>query len=730
MVKFHLLAACSLPVISLLMASSAFAQSPSAPRTPAPTSGPQNAQGRASNASPASGQATTDDIIVTARKRNERLLDVPETINAFSGETLTKGGIRTIDDLGRAVPNINMNRRADNEPNVVIRGIGSFGNVQGVGFYVDDVQNFTDQAARLVDLERVEVLKGPQGTLYGGNSIGGAVKFVTRKPSDALESSFRVEAGERRTTNIAGSINLPITDNLFFRTSAYSDNTDGYSRNPITGINNDESREYGIRAALRYAPSDATDVLLSLRHSYLNNGGQDYVLVNAVDDYRYDNPLNVDVFNKRRIWSGTLAVNQDVGGATLTSLTSYTERRVGVHWDLDYTALDIVSTPNGKPIQKTPVFTQELRLTSKGDEPVSWIAGLYYARIRDRIIGISGPIILGTAATGGDPITLEGYRAGRSIDKNYAAFGDLTFRQGPLEITAGARLNYNDFTGSNGNIPATLSIKDTIVLPKVSASYKLKPDMLIYATAAKGYEPGKTNLFSSELFPYRAETAVNYEVGLKGQLPGGLLSYELAGFYITNKNRQFETQIKDATGTPVDLTSNIGTSRSYGGEASFTLRPVRGLTLNVNGGYLHARYRRAQFRGVNYENVTVPNAPSFSGYASADYSVPLNGALRLNLRGDVSHTSSVYWDVPNRGRQESYEVLGLRAAIASSNDTWEFAVRADNLFNKAYNTEFFYNFGGDPTLDPTRVNATCDACHLARVGQPRQVLASFSYRFR
>lgn len=729
--KFHLLAAGSWPALMLSITSSASAQSASAPPAAAPSNGPQDDGEQASNVSPAAEQAPDDrEIIVTARKRNERLLDVPETITAFSAETLTKGGIRTLDDLGRAIPNVNMNRRADNEPNVVIRGIGSFGNVQGVGFYVDDVQNFTDQSARLVDLERVEVLKGPQGTLYGGSSIGGAVKYITRKPSDAVEGSFRVEAGERRTINIAGSINLPVTDDLFFRASAYTDNSNGYSRNPITGINNDESREYGIRAALRYAPSDATDVLLSLRHSYLDNGGQDYVLVNAVDDYRYDNPLNVDVFNKRRIWSGTLSVNQDIGGVTLTSLTSYTERRVGVHWDLDYTPLDIVSTPNGRPIQKTPVFTQELRLTSNGDGPISWIVGLYHARTRDRIIGISGPIILGSVATGGDPFTIEGYRAGRSIDKNYAAFGDLTYRNGPLELTAGARLNRNKFNASNGNIPASLAIKDTVVLPKFSASYKLMPEMLLYATVAKGYEPGKANLFSTELFPYKAETAMNYEAGLKGEMSGGLLSYELAGFYITNRNRQFETQIKDATGTPVDLTSNIGTSRSYGGEASVTLRPVRGLTLNANGGYLHARYRRALFREVAYERVTVPNAPTFSGYASADYSVRLNDALRFNIRGDVSHSSRVYWDVPNRGRQESYQVVGLRAALASSNNAWEFAIRADNLFDEKYNTEFFYNFGGDPTLDPTQLNATCDACHLARVGSPRQVLASFSYRFR
>ena len=136
------------------------------------------------------------EIIVTARKRSERLQDVPVTITAFSAETLEKAGIKNVDDIGRSLPNVVLNRRGDNEPNAVIRGVGGFGNTQGVGFYVDDVRNVTDQSARLIDLERVEVLKGPQGTLYGGSSIGGAIKFVTKKPSyDGVEGHVTIEGG-------------------------------------------------------------------------------------------------------------------------------------------------------------------------------------------------------------------------------------------------------------------------------------------------------------------------------------------------------------------------------------------------------------------------------------------------------------------------------------------------------------------------------------------------------
>ena len=215
----------------------------------------------------AEGDALMEAIVVTARKRSERLIHVPETISAFSEAALERAGIKNLDTLGQSLPNTVLSRRGDNEPNVVIRGVGSFGNVQGIGFYIDDVQNFTDQASRLVDLERVEVLKGPQGTLYGGSSIGGAVKYVTRKPSQEYEGTAAIEVGQQSIVNVNGSVNLPVSNVFAVRLSGYLDTNDGFVKNNITGVNNDESEEYGFRAALRYTPTDETDINLSIRYS-------------------------------------------------------------------------------------------------------------------------------------------------------------------------------------------------------------------------------------------------------------------------------------------------------------------------------------------------------------------------------------------------------------------------------------------------------------------------------
>lgn len=685
------------------------------------------AQAPAPNGADSAVSTGVEEVVVTARKRDERLSDVPETITALSSETLERAGIKNLDDLGKALPNVVLNRRGDNEPNVVIRGIGAFGNVQGIGFYVDDVQNFTDQSARLVDLERIEVLKGPQGTLYGGSSIGGAVKYVTRKPSDRFEGKVSVEAGEQQTLNVNGSVNVPFGETVFGRFSAYTDNTDGYSRNSSTGVNNDESREVGVRAALRFLPAAGTDIVASLRWSDLDNGGNDYYATDSVRDYRYASPLSENIFNKREIRGGVVELNQQLSDMTLTSLTSYTSRRNRILWDLDYTAADGVIASQRKPLQSS-VFTQELRLASNGDGPFNWLAGVYAARTKNRLLVAQADVTIGADfSEDGVPVVIDDFNHSSSLDRSYAGFFNLSYQIGALEIAAGARLNRNSFSATDYNIPASDTFEDTAVLPKVSLSYRLSPELMIYASGSKGYEPGKLNVVGGTLAPYQPETTTNYELGLKGELFGQLMTYELAAFHIENEDRQFETQVLDAQGVPRDLTANIGDSRSFGLEGAVTVRPMPELTLGLSAGYLDSEYQHAVFLLQRYDGNTVPYSPELTATASADYSVDLSSSLKFSARADVMHSGSFVWDIPNLAKQEAYQIVTLRIAVADIAERWELALRVQNLFDEGYNTEFLYNFAGADAADI--VNGVCDDCHIARVGQPRLAIGTFTYRF-
>lgn len=657
-------------------------------------------------------------IVVTARKRTETLQDVPETITAFSSEALQRGGISNVNDLGRQLPNVVLNRRGDNEPNVVIRGVGAFGNTQGVGFYIDDVRNVTDQSARLVDLERVEVLKGPQGTLYGGSSIGGAIKFVTKKPVYDTEGSFNVEAGEQNILNVAGSVNVPIVDGVAaLRISAYADNNGGYIYNPYLDENPDESTERGVRAVLRVNPDDQTEVLANLRYSKTENGGNDYYPTDGPRDYSYEAPLSERNYNRKQIFGGILSIARDMDFATLTSLTSYTRRRNQILWDIDYTPVDGVTASQRDP-RTTKVFTQELRLASNGDTPFNWLVGAYYSSVTNYDLIGQVDLFLDEPARG-DP-TVPDFFNTSTIQRNYSAFVNVGYETGGFEINLGARLDHSKFHGTDLNTGTSANNSDTVVLPKVSLAYHVPGGLLIYASASKGYEPGRLN--TNGLVPFKRESSVNLELGTKGDLFGGLMQFDLAGFYIKYKDRQFESRV-NIDGVIIEAITNIGTSESYGVEFGTTVRPARGLTLSANGGLLYSKWLNGTFFGEDISGNRTTNAPRFTGTASADYSMPISNSLKIGLRGELTHNSGFFWDVPNLATERAYDIAGFRIALGDINDRWELALRIDNAFDEVYNYEYQDQILGD------RVNGVCDNCSDARIGQPRLVKGSFSYKF-
>ena len=226
----------------------------------------------------ASSENQLQEIIVTARKREERLIDIPESIVVISSVDLKDKGIISVEDVGRQTPSLQLNMRQDTTTDVVIRGIGAYGDVLGVGFSIDNVPNFTDQTMRLQDLESVEILKGPQGTLYGGSSIGGLVRYVSKKPAFNSDGEASAEVGSYSQISVSAVQNFPlIADKLALRISLYDAKGDGYLSNSALGIaNSDPYTDYGARVSLLFKPDDSFDALLTLRHNYFRNGSNEY----------------------------------------------------------------------------------------------------------------------------------------------------------------------------------------------------------------------------------------------------------------------------------------------------------------------------------------------------------------------------------------------------------------------------------------------------------------------
>lgn len=667
----------------------------------------------------------TSDILVVARKRSERLIDVPETITAISSDGIKQAGISSLSDLGRQTPGLLLAKRGDNEPNVVIRGVGAFGNTQGIGFYIDDVQNFTDQSAAIEDVERIEILKGPQGTLYGGSSVGGAIKYIMKRPGDVFAVEGKAEYGSFDTMNLFAAVNVPLVADgvLGARVSGYLNRTDGIIENLFRpGERVDRSREFGVRLALDWRPSDVLNVQFSYRHNDLDNGYANYSTADSLRDF--SRSLLIDGIDKgdRTVDGGILQIENDLGAVTLTSISSYTRRSNNWILDIDYSELDLAVAQNGDR-NTTHVLTQELRLASDAGGPFDWIIGGYFSRTKNRNTTNHADVILGIdnpANPTGAPIFIDGFNNANAIDRQYAAFATANYEFGALRIGGGIRLNRTEFVADLLNDNRRESVKDTRLLPKLSLAYKFSPDVMLYANVARGMEPGKVNLGTGTGTAFDPEKATNFEIGFKGQTDDRRFMFDIAGFYIQYKDRQFETRrLIDSVLT--EQIFNIGDSKSYGIEAGLNYRPVPELMISATGGYLHSEWTNGEFDLQPTKGLQVPYAPKVSANASVDWRQPV-GNVELGLRAEVSHRGALYWDVLNLVKDRSIELVNLRASLGSPQDGWEFSLRVDNLFDVGYFEDVQY-------LNGVPAGGTCNRCSINAPGMPRRVMGAVRFSF-
>lgn len=355
------------------------------------------------------------EILVTARKRSETTREIPESISVMSSAQLEQQGINNIDKVGLRVTNLNLSTRADGNPNVTIRGVGSFGNTQGVGFFIDGVHILTDASAEFGEIERLEVLKGPQGTLYGGSNIGGAIRFITKRPELGKFSGFaKAKIGDQDMRNLSASVNVPLGSVAALRVFGYRNQDDGFvfdrdptrlnGRSNITdsyiwplplvgpGINfvpdsgnsaerwrthPNEKTEWGVRGALYVEPSDRMNILISARYNKIDTGNNNWRADDpALLTYSAERDLTFAGRLRRHTFGISGEVNFDLGGVKLNALSSYTDA-----YRKDTTDLDVSSEVGFDLVRPEPTkyYTNELRLTSDGDGPFEWIIGGYYS---------------------------------------------------------------------------------------------------------------------------------------------------------------------------------------------------------------------------------------------------------------------------------------------------------------------------------------------------------------
>lgn len=694
---------------------------------------------------PESFAVADDEIIVTARRRQERALELPDSVSVLSEQTIARAGIQNIDDIGALVPNLTLATRADGVPNVSIRGVGSFGNTQGVGFYLDDVQLFSDASSRFGDLERIEVLRGPQGTLYGGSNIGGAVKFISARPDpDGFFGRVSGAIGGQQTREIEASLNVPIGGSWAMRLFGFATSNDGFlvNTNParlngLSGTNDPDVgavRERGGRIAIGGDLTERLSLFANLRWSDYEGPANAWI-VELGQDYGYSKEVNT-TFNprlERETLAGSVELNYALDRVTITSLTSFTSTNpYDQSIDLDISPEYVVDL--FRP-QKFDIFTQELRFTSAGSGPFKWLAGLYYVDFAEemdsRLVVYESGDVLGA---GGIPTAQEEANA-TSIPfedrernrQQIAGFLNASYRLGDFELGAGIRVDRWEAETLNRQTGLRGRQSSTEILPRLSLSYFLDGrGSNIYATYSRGYEPGGFNLSnfagSNELFGFGPERADSFELGVKGSLLGGRLTATAALFYIRYTGRQFELQTSDPnTGDLIEGVLNAGDSRQWGAEFDLRWRMTNNLTLSMGGGFVDAQWDDGTVLdgGMDISGLKPPYMQRSSFTAALDYDQPIADDLNLNARVQLSHSGRFETDLGNTFYNPSSTVVNARLGIARSN--WELALNIENIFDERYYTDttLWPNF--NPLLAPPVIIGT--------LGQPRLMTAQIRVNF-
>jgi iron complex outermembrane recepter protein len=705
--------------------SPAAGSSGGAPQQTASGNSASSAKQQASNNSPASTQLST--IVVTANKRTERLQDVPMAVSVVSDTQLERENATGFADYATQVPGLNTISSGDGWTQLVLRGITS-GSMQPnatVGTYIDDTPygSSTIYAAGSMltpdidpsDLERVEVLRGPQGTLYGANTLGGLVKFVTTPP-DTTQASGRVGFD---TSSVQGGgtgygahamINIPLIANtLGLRVNVYDRDDPGYIDNIKTGQTNvNEAKVSGARVQLLWTPSDKVSVRFSTLAQNLNSNG----LANSGVDINPSTMQPLYGWNDQSRAAGTgmfkvqyrlydLSVNADFGWAKLISTTSYGTQRFTENTDLTDTYGPVLNPMFGLTDGGYSEFqnialnkvTQELRLQSPADQMWEWRVGMFYTHEHT----VDTQDILGFDANTGATIPslpeLGDVSVGPAVFEEWAGYGDLTWHAtSKLSIQAGVRYSNDNTTyaetGSGlllGTLDNSGQSSDHPVTYLFNPSYKFTDDLMAYLRIASGYRPGGPNMgVPPDLgapLTFDPDKLVSYEAGFKTVMLDHRMSFDVDGFYIDWSKVQLTT-----TEDGISFLGNGGKATSAGAEADWRYMPLAGFTVWANASYTNAQLSANTPTGSIYglKGDPLPYVPKWSGNLGADYNFPLGGGWSGFVGGDVSYVGTRYSDfnpVPGpRIRLPSYDNVDLH--VGANYDNWTFEAYVKNLANE------------------------------------------------
>lgn len=673
--------------------------------------------------------AVLEEVIVTAQKREENVQTVPIAVSVFGAETLQNARLITIDDVALQVPGFTVSIYNPVTPQPFIRGIGSnpsdAGSDASVGVFIDGV--YAGRAggyrADLYDIRQLEVLRGPQGTLFGRNVAGGAVTIMSNLPEQEFGGDIELTAGDYSLFQAKGMLTGSLTETLSGRVALNWREHDGYVENTVTGNELHDEDTWGGRARLLWDATDTLSILLTGEYTdddfegpaARNYEGSDPLLVleelnpllvalypfllpTSSDNFKIE--AMEDGFSEREMATGTLQIDWETDIGVLTSITGYRDIEYSFLDDLLGLALqsnapfDLLLTAAAD--ENSDQFSQEVRLNSNLDK-LAWTFGLYYLQEDVDRLESFAPL--------GQPVTYD-----QDVETtSYAVFGQLTYPFGDAwSVTLGSRYSYDkkelDLSAFGTEIGFGLLTPDPAIpgstagdfvsndddswsnfSPKFSLEYVPREDLFAYFTIARGYKSGgyngnATNATAAST-PFDEEKVTNYEVGVKLDFLDGAARLNTAVYYMDYEDLQvFVTSAE----TAVALFVENGDADITGVETEFYFSPIDRLDIVATYAYLDTELGDNNIVTADEGN-TLTRAPEHAASVSAQYRIALADIGEILLRADYTYQDKFYFllENPERSSQDDYTLLNLRLAL-QARDGWEIALWSKNVTDEEY----------------------------------------------
>jgi iron complex outermembrane recepter protein len=663
-----------------------------------------------------------EDIVVTAQKRAENLQKVPVSVVAFSGAALDARNARSLEDISISTSGLVISNGGGSlQP--FLRGVGqnsaTMGQESSVALYVDG-QYFTRLpigSFSLNNVQRVEVLKGPQGTLFGRNASGGVIQIITQDPSHTPSVKSSLSYGNYNTFEGNLYATAGITDKIAGDIALSGRRQqDGYGINLATGNRTSYVDYFTARSKWLFEASEDTRFILSGYYSYSKNSFQGSTLPGTTNGFSsapfdkvpligfYDQNEDVDAYAQGKTWGVSLKAEQQLSFAQLTSITGYMKTIYKANLDSDYTERPDFQVSYGGPVKQ---FTQELQLASLPGEPLTWTIGGFYYNTTTTFPHATFCSPNGTQAAyaAGCVVAFSKMRA-----KSYAVYGQSSYEILPrLKITGGLRYTadrtsaygYTDRNTSAGLVrlatPAPNSLKNDKVTFKAAADYQLTDRVLTYASFSRGFKSAVFNLLTYNRIPNKPEITDAYEVGLKSELFDRRLRLNLAGFWYDIKNPQ--TQL---VANGVVVFSNAGASRSRGIDMDAELAISPELTLRGNATYMQSKYTDYTNAPAGPQNPNAPygavsplisvnangnytvQAPKITFDIGTDYTIETSHG-KIAVTADYYYNGGFYWQADNMLKQKRYGLLNGQIKYMPT-DNVGIRIWGKNLTDKKYAT--------------------------------------------